>query len=133
MSPSTARALIKRSSARGRRSIIWCKLLIMSSIGKHCLIVAQSGIAGSTKLGNYVIFGGTGGPGRAFGNRRRGGCYSPVRCEPGSIKAGEQRSSVLLPNLLKHAFRNNAHIQRLDKYVETIKDLKKRVEELEKK
>ncbi len=25
------------------------------TIGKHCLVVAQSGIAGSTKIGNYVI------------------------------------------------------------------------------
>ena len=39
----------------------------------------------------------------------------------------------LFPLLTKQAFRNNAHIQRLDKYVETIKDLKKRIEELEKK
>lgn len=27
-------------------------------IGKHCLIVAQVGIAGSTKIGNYVVLGG---------------------------------------------------------------------------
>ena len=49
-----------------------------------------------------------------------------------SIRAGEQVfGSPATP--VKNAFRNNAHIQRLDKYVETIKDLKKRIEELEKK
>ena len=27
-------------------------------IGKHCIIVSQTGISGSTRLGNYVTFGG---------------------------------------------------------------------------
>jgi len=49
-----------------------------------------------------------------------------------SIKAGEQVfGSPAHP--IKDELRNNAHIQRLDKYVEMIKDLKKRIEELEKK
>lgn len=30
-------------------------------VGKHCLLVAQSGIAGSSKLGNYVVLGGQSG------------------------------------------------------------------------
>jgi UDP-3-O-[3-hydroxymyristoyl] glucosamine N-acyltransferase len=30
-------------------------------IGKHCLLVAQSGIAGSTELGDHVVFGGQAG------------------------------------------------------------------------
>ena len=30
-------------------------------IGEHCIIVAQTGVAGSTKLGNYVVIGGQAG------------------------------------------------------------------------
>jgi len=101
------------------------------TIGKHCLIVSQSGIAGSTKLGNYVILAAQAG---LVGHLTIGD-GAIVTAQSGvshSIKAGEQVfGSPAQP--VKQAFRNNAHIQRLDKYVEMIKDLKKRIEELEKK
>ncbi len=100
-------------------------------IGKHCLVVAQSGIAGSTKLGDHVILAAqTGLVGHIeIGNGAVVGAQSGVSH---SIKAGEQVFGYpAYP--IKDALRNNAHIQRLDKYVETIKDLKKRIEELEKK
>ncbi len=100
-------------------------------IGKHCFVVAQSGIAGSTKLGNYVILAAQSG---LVGHIEIGD-GAIVTAQSGvskSIKAGEQVfGSPAVP--IKNAFRNNAHIQRLDKYVEMIKDLKKRIEELEKK
>lgn len=100
-------------------------------IGKHCLIVAQVGISGSSKLGNYVILAGQVG---VVGHLSIGD-GAIVTAQSGvskSIKAGEQVfGSPCQP--IKQAFRNNAHIQRLDQYVETIKDLKKRIEELEKK
>jgi len=101
------------------------------TIGKHCFVVAQSGIAGSTKLGNYVILAAQSG---LVGHIEIGE-GAIVTAQSGvskSIKAGEQVfGSPAVP--IKAAFRNNAHIQRLDKYVETIKDLKKRIEELEKR
>ena len=101
------------------------------TIGKHCLIVAQSGIAGSTKLGDYVILAAQAG---LVGHLEIGN-GAIVTAQSGvtrSIKAGEQVfGSPAQP--IKQAFRTNAHLQRLDKYVETIKDLKKRIEELEKK
>jgi len=101
------------------------------TIGKHCLIVAQSGVAGSTKLGNYVILAAQSG---LVGHIEIGD-GAVVAAQSGvshSIKAGEQVfGSPAQP--IKQAFRSNAHIQRFDKYVETIKDLKKRIEELEKK
>lgn len=100
-------------------------------IGKHCLIVAQSGIAGSTKIGDHVILAAQSG---LVGHIEIGD-GAVVTAQSGvskSVKAGEQVfGSPAQP--IKNAFRNNAHIQRLDKYVETIKDLKKRIEELEKK
>ena len=100
-------------------------------IGKHCLVVAQSGIAGSTKLGNHVILAAQTG---LVGHLEIGD-GAVVAAQSGvskSIKAGEQVfGSPAHP--MQTALRNNAHIQRLDKYVEMIKDLKKRVEKLEKK
>ena len=100
-------------------------------IGKHCLIVAQVGISGSTHIGNYVILAGQAG----IAGHLEIGDGVVVAAKSGvsrSIKAGEQVFGYPA-QLLKDAFRNNAHFQRLDKYVEMIKDLKKRVEELEKK
>jgi UDP-3-O-[3-hydroxymyristoyl] glucosamine N-acyltransferase len=100
-------------------------------IGKHCLIVAQSGIAGSTKLGDHVILAAQSG---LVGHIEIGdgavvGAQSGVNH---SIKAGEQVFGYPAQPI-KEALRTNAHIQRLNKYVETIKELKKRIEELEKK
>ena len=40
-------------------------------IGRHCVIVAQVGIAGSTTLEDYVVMGGQGGVGRSYPHRRR--------------------------------------------------------------
>ncbi len=100
------------------------------TIGKHCLIIAQVGISGSTHIGNHVILAGQAG---IVGHLTIGDGVV-VTAQSGvskSIKAGEQVfGSPAQP--LKSAFRNNAHIQRLDQYVQTIQDLKKRVEELEK-
>ncbi|MBF0570418.1 MAG: UDP-3-O-(3-hydroxymyristoyl)glucosamine N-acyltransferase [Candidatus Omnitrophica bacterium] len=100
-------------------------------IGKHCLIVSQAGIAGSTNLGDYVILAAQAG---LVGHIEIGD-GAVVAAQSGvtkSIRAGEQVfGSPAQP--IKNAFRNNAHIQRLDKYVEMIKDLRKRVEEFERK
>jgi UDP-3-O-[3-hydroxymyristoyl] glucosamine N-acyltransferase len=101
------------------------------TIGKHCLIVAQAGIAGSTKIGDHVILAAQAG---LVGHIEIGdgavvGAQSGVNH---SIKAGEQVFGYPAQPI-KQALRNNAHIQRFDKYVETIKGLKKRIEEMEKK
>ena len=101
------------------------------TIGKHCLIIAQVGISGSTHIGNHVILAGQAG---IVGHLSIGD-GAIVAAQSGvskSIKAGEQVfGSPAQP--LKSAFRNNAHIQRLDHYVQMIQDLKKRIEELEQK
>jgi len=100
-------------------------------IGKHCLIIAQVGISGSSRLGNYVILAGQVG---VVGHLTIGD-GAIVAAQSGlskSIKAGEQVfGSPAQP--IKAAYRAHAHMQRLDQYVETIRDLKKRIEELEKK
>ncbi|MBF0490887.1 MAG: UDP-3-O-(3-hydroxymyristoyl)glucosamine N-acyltransferase [Candidatus Omnitrophica bacterium] len=98
-------------------------------IGKHCLIVAQVGISGSTLIGNHVILAGQVG---IVGHLTIGD-GAVVAAQSGvskSIKAGMQVfGSPAQP--LRDAFKNNAHIQRLDHYVAMIQELKKKVEELE--
>jgi UDP-3-O-[3-hydroxymyristoyl] glucosamine N-acyltransferase len=101
------------------------------TIGKHCLIVAQSGIAGSTKIGDHVILAAQSG---LVGHLTIGD-GAVVAAQSGvtrSLAPGEQVfGSPAHP--LKDAYKTHAHVQRLDKYVEMIKDLKKRIEALEKK
>ena len=100
-------------------------------VGKHCLIVAQVGVSGSTTIGNYVVLAGQVG---VVGHLTIGD-GAIVAAQSGvskSIKAGETVfGSPCQP--IKEAFKTNAHVQRLDHYVQMIKDLKKRIEELEKK
>ena len=101
------------------------------TIGKHCLIVAQVGISGSTQIGNYVVLAGQAG---IVGHLTIGD-GAVVAAQSGvskSIKAGEQVYGYPA-RPLKQAFKTNAHIQRLDHYVETINNLQKRVADLEKK
>jgi UDP-3-O-[3-hydroxymyristoyl] glucosamine N-acyltransferase len=99
-------------------------------IGKHCLIVAQVGISGSTHIGNHVILAGQAG---IVGHLTIGD-GAVVAAQSGvskSIKAGMQVFGTPAQPL-REAFKNNAHVQRLDHYVQLISDLKKRVDELEK-
>ena len=100
------------------------------TIGKHCLIVGQVGISGSTQIGNHVILAGQAG---IVGHLTIGD-GAVVAAQSGvskSIKAGMQVFGTPAQPL-REAFKTNAHIQRLDHYVQLIQDLKKRVEELEK-
>ncbi len=99
-------------------------------IGKHCFIVGQVGISGSTHIGNYVVLAGQVG----ISGHLNIGDGVVVAAKSGvskSIKAGEQVFGFPAQPM-KEAFKTNAHLQRLDKYVEMIKDLRKRIEELEK-
>ena len=100
-------------------------------IGKHCLIVSQAGISGSTRIGNYVILAGQAG---IVGHLEIGD-GAVVAAQSGvsrSIKAREQVfGSPAQP--IKTAYRTNAHVQRLDRYVERIKALEDRIAQMEKK
>lgn len=98
--------------------------------GKHCLIIAQAGVSGSAVLGNYVIVAGQAG---IVGHVTIGD-GAIVTAQSGvskSIKAGEHVWGTPAQPM-KEAFIMNAHVKRLEHYVKTIQDLKKRVEALEK-
>ncbi len=100
-------------------------------VGKHCLIVAQTGVSGSTRIGHHVILAGQSG---IIGHLTIGD-GAIVAAQSGvirDIKAGEQVFGAPAEPI-KKVFRAHAHLQRLDHYAKTIKELKKRIEKLEEK
>lgn len=100
-------------------------------IGKGNLIAAQSGIAGSSKTGNFVMMGGQVG---ILGHVEIGDC-AMLATRAGVSKSleanGKYRGS---PAIDIHEYhRQEAHVRKLADYVKKIKELEKKVEELEKK
>ena len=62
-------------------------------IGRHCVIVGQVGISGSTELGDFVVMGGQSGAGRAHQGRlgradRRRRASPRTTCPPGARMGG---------------------------------------------
>ena len=100
-------------------------------LGQHNIIVAQTGISGSAKTGNYVILGGQAG---VVGHveiadytqiATRGGVTKTI------IKSGQYGGNPLQP---LHEFnKHRVHIRNIEKYVKKIEDLEKKIAELESK
>lgn len=97
-------------------------------LGKHNLIVAQTGIAGSSKTGNFVCCGG------------QVGILGHIEIEDGtliatrsgvskSLKRGKYRGSPAIP--IEQFNRKEVHLRKVDKYAEEIKQLKQKIKELE--
>lgn len=91
-------------------------------IGEHNLIAAQTGIAGSSKTGKYVLLGGQVG---IVGHvelddqvmvATRGGVSK-------SLKTGKYRGSPAIPITEYH--RQEVHVRKLEEYVERLKELEK--------
>lgn len=93
-------------------------------IGKHCLLIAQSGIAGSTEIGDYVILAGQSGLAGhlKIGDRAmiaaRSGIMSDL--EPGAIVFG----SPARPH--REAMKIHALLGKLPEIYQTIKEVKKK-------
>ncbi len=100
-------------------------------IGENCLIVAQVGISGSTTIGNNVILAGQVG----VAGHITIGDNSIVMGQSGVTKSLPAGSIVwgLPTKPVDVAKKINACVQNLPKMHETLKELKKRIEELEKK
>jgi UDP-3-O-[3-hydroxymyristoyl] glucosamine N-acyltransferase len=98
-------------------------------IGAYNLIAAQTGIAGSTKTGHHVMMGGqTGILGHVTVDdftmiASRGGVSK-------SLKSGKYRGSPAIP--IYEYNRQEIHVRHLEKYVERIKELEKKIADLEK-
>jgi len=98
-------------------------------IGKCCLIVAQVGIAGSCRLGDGVVLGGQVGlaDNIEIGDGTQVAARSGVI---GSIPAGQQVGGVPAMDI-REALRIAGLTRRLPKFAEQLKQLAKRMEELE--
>ncbi|MDP8266320.1 MAG: UDP-3-O-(3-hydroxymyristoyl)glucosamine N-acyltransferase [Candidatus Aceula meridiana] len=98
-------------------------------IGKHCLIISQSGISGSTTLEDRVILAGQVG----IAGHLTIGENSVVAAKSGVPKSIPPNTVVFgypaKPQGV--ALRLNAIIQRLPTYVKTIKELERKVKELQ--
>jgi UDP-3-O-[3-hydroxymyristoyl] glucosamine N-acyltransferase len=101
------------------------------TIGKNCLIVAQVGISGSTSVGDNVILAGQVG---IVGHIKIGD-NAVVLAKSGVSKAVPAGSSVWGYPAKEEGFakRLNAHLNNLPRLSAEVKELKKKIEELEKK
>ncbi len=100
-------------------------------VGENSIIVAQAGISGSTVIGNNVILAG------------QAGLVGHITIGDGAVVAAQAGVTKSVPPNIKvsgypakpheTAKKVNACVQRLPELVETIRDLKKKVEELENK
>jgi UDP-3-O-[3-hydroxymyristoyl] glucosamine N-acyltransferase len=98
-------------------------------IGKNCIIVAQVGISGSTVLGHHVVLAGQVGLAGhiEIGDGASVGAQSGVSK---SVKPGERMFGYpAMP--LRQAKRIEASIRNLPGLIQTVRELKRRVEELE--
>lgn len=98
-------------------------------VGKHSILVAQVGISGSTRLGRHVVLAGQVGLADhiEIGDRTRIAAKSGV---PHSIGAGQDVIGIpAMPR--KQWFKTFVHVQKLSQYRDEVKDLQRRVLELE--
>jgi len=97
-------------------------------IGKHCLIVAQSGIAGSSRLGNYVTIAAQGG----VAGHLELADQSVLSAQSGLLKSISD-SGVFMgtpARPMKTEQRKLASLARLPKLRQELQELKKKLEEL---
>jgi UDP-3-O-[3-hydroxymyristoyl] glucosamine N-acyltransferase len=98
-------------------------------IGKHTAISGQSGIAGSAKVGDHCVFGGQ----VAVSGHIEIGNQVMMGGKSGASKSipGPGKYFGVPAKEIRAAFKEEAHIRNLDKYSKQIKDLEKKVSELE--
>ncbi|MEO8217909.1 MAG: UDP-3-O-(3-hydroxymyristoyl)glucosamine N-acyltransferase [Acidobacteriota bacterium] len=95
-------------------------------IGRHCLIVAQVGIAGSTEIGDYCVFGGQAGVSGhlKLGSRVQAGAQAAVMKDwdgPVTLAGSPARP-------LRQSLRSEAMIHRLPEIMQRLKRLEKACE-----
>lgn len=99
-------------------------------IGEHNILVAQTGIGGSTETGKYVMIGGQ----AAIDGHLKIGDKAMISARSGVSKslpnAGKYGG---IPAYSLHDYnRNSVYLRNIEKYIKQIKDLEKRIENLEK-
>lgn len=100
-------------------------------IGEDCFIIAQTGIAGSTKAGNHVIFAGqTGCTGHiTIGDNA---VFAGKTGITGNIKGGQIYAGFPARPHMEWS-RTQVYLKRLPEMAKTIKNLEKKIAQLEKK
>ena len=98
-------------------------------IGEHCLLVAQVGISGSTRIGHHTVFAG------------QSGCSGHLKIGNGVVLAARAAAFKDIPDGATMAgaparphrewLKANANLQRLDGLREKVKQLEKRLAQLE--
>lgn len=105
-----------------------CQIGHNVEIGEHNVIAAQSGLAGSSKTGKYVMLGGQAG---VLGHvtlddqvmvATRGGVSK-------SLKTGKYRGSPAIP--IHEFHRQEVHVRKLEEYVQRLKELEKQITSLQ--
>ncbi|MCP5535529.1 MAG: UDP-3-O-(3-hydroxymyristoyl)glucosamine N-acyltransferase [Akkermansiaceae bacterium] len=97
--------------------------------GKHCLVVAQSGLSGSAKLGNYVTM------------AAKSGCVGHIKIGDhaivtakagvmGDLDGGEVYMGMPARKI-KETLKVKAHVARLPKLAATVRELRSRLDQLE--
>ena len=109
---------------RGTKIDNLCQIAHNVEVGEHNVIAAQTGIAGSSKTGKYVVLGG------------QVGVVGHVELEDGvmvasrggiskSLKKGKYRGSPAIP--IQEYHRHEVHVRKIEEYFERIKELEKMV------
>ncbi len=98
-------------------------------IGKHCIIVGQSAIGGSTKVGDYVMMGGK----VAIDGHLEIASGVMIRAFSGVTKSLEKPGAYggIPAQRLADQNRMDVHLRSIEKTLSRIKELEKRLEELE--
>jgi len=98
-------------------------------IGRHCIIVAQVGIAGSTELEDYVTIGGQAG----VQGHIRIGTQAIIAAKSGVTKSVPPHAVISgYPSMSHHLFKRlQAYLQRLPQLFQHTKGLEQRVQQLE--
>lgn len=97
--------------------------------GKHCLIVAQSGMAGSSALGDYVTLAAQAGVGGHIKVHDR----AVLTAQTGALKdlKGDTVYKGMPARPLREEQKKLAYIARLPKFAQELKDLRKRIDDLQ--
>ena len=99
-------------------------------IGENTVIAAQTGIAGSTKIGKHNMVGGqVGFAGHiVIGDGNKFGAQAGVHSNP-----GDGKTVIGYPAVDARSFmRQSAYLKRLGELFDSVKELKKQMEELKK-
>ncbi len=98
-------------------------------VGEHCLLVAQTGISGSTRIGHHVVFAG------------QSGCSGHLNIGNGAVLTARAAAYRDVPDGAtvsgaparphREWLKANANLQRLDSLREKVKQLEARLAELE--